>query len=118
MNLPVVADTITRQPPRLGGTRAAGCPVTPFAKGDGVAYSIIRRRGYRRQVESCTHGERVLFLKKKKPPYEKPVLEPLLIVGEGQSPTCADGSAVFGGSCSPAGGFATVCGTTGSSPSA
>jgi len=55
-------------------------------------------------------------LKKKPPRYEKPVLEFLRVVGQGQlSPACINGSAVDG-SCSPNGAFAGTTCDTGSSP--
>ena len=53
-------------------------------------------------------------MKKKDPPYEKPVLEPLLIVGQGIVPACIDGSAVDG-SCSPNGAFPSISCQQGSS---
>jgi hypothetical protein len=56
-------------------------------------------------------------LKKKKPPYEKPILEPLLVVGQGQTPACIAGSFVDG-TCSPNGAFATTGCSNGSSPKA
>jgi hypothetical protein len=55
-----------------------------------------------------------LFLKNakvKKPPYEKPLLEPLLVVAQGVTPVCSNGSFVFEGACNPAGGAASGCET-------
>ena len=58
----------------------------------------------------CEEG----FLTKKNPAYEKPVLEPLLIVAEGIVPACINGSFVDG-SCRSTGAAATISCDTGSS---
>jgi hypothetical protein len=56
------------------------------------------------------------FMKKEKPRYEKPMLETLSAVGQGQTtPACVLGSFVDG-SCSPQGAFATNTCSTGSMP--
>jgi hypothetical protein len=54
-------------------------------------------------------------MKKDKPRYEKPMLETLDDVGQGQTPACVTGSFVDG-SCSPQGAFATHSCNTGSMP--
>ena len=92
INWAVVADTAIRQygkalgrsGPRERSFLAPSAELildAEFAKVNGVSYSKFWLGD--ENGRACPTREEVP-LKKKNPPYEKPVLEPLLVVGEGQ----------------------------------